>query len=336
LFLVRTGTVFYRLLDGIEEVRSGCLLKSPPAKKFKTLRSWKRRFFVLFRINEKEHALRYFKSSEERDKPLGGIQISQISALYSSPQSHSKWSWIFKTFNCHPASVLFIQAASREYFLIDENNDNVEGWFQDISRILLSRGSEFSPENMLTQITTTSMMTNSSSQQGSEFSPWVKDASGRSFSDPVHPLNVSHEVPENSIKDKGPEKSRPLSDPVSKLDQIKLQKNCSQQDEDNENSMSNPVYEEFQFDFSRRYSVDSSSSDRSTGDPSSMISPEPIYDTPRNLMKYWSQDSTDIEDENHDGNVVESFYMRMDTVHENVTMGQEGNVEIPVTSSHIV
>ncbi|KAG9338348.1 hypothetical protein JZ751_025905, partial [Albula glossodonta] len=106
---------------GMEEIRTGYLIKSPPSNKFKSLRSWKRRFFVLLKRNEKEHTLTYFRNANDRDKPLGSIEISQISVLFCSPQSHRKWRWIQKTFKCSPDSVLFIQAADRQYFLIDEN-----------------------------------------------------------------------------------------------------------------------------------------------------------------------------------------------------------------------
>ncbi|KAJ8264711.1 hypothetical protein GJAV_G00152900 [Gymnothorax javanicus] len=340
----RLSTVFYKLVDGIEEVRTGHLLKSPPSKRFKSLRSWKRRFFVLFKINEREYALKYFKSTEEMDKPLGGINISQITMIFSSPEKQERWEWIKKTFKCSPESVLFIRTQNRDYFLIDENNDNVEGWFQDISKAILScSGSEQDQEKMLTQLTTKPMMTNNPEQdsdvhdwlkKGSELSQWGRELSGRSFSDPVHPLDVACSAPQYGLAEK--DRSRPVSDPVQKhdLSEADVEEFSSQKQEGNEQSppMSDNVYEEYPFNFRRRSSADSSSSDRSASEPSTTISPEPIYDTPRNLLKRFSMDSIDIEEENQEEGDC-SFYMRMDKVKEIMDAIQQETEEIPAKNS---
>ncbi|XP_056286052.1 pleckstrin homology domain-containing family S member 1-like [Pseudoliparis swirei] len=133
------NAVFYKSIKLTTEIRSGYLFKSPPQKGLKTEKSWKRRYFVLYKISEQEHLLKYFRSPEEKDKPLGGIDLTLISLLHVSPEKHQRWNWVQKSFKCSPSCVLYIRAAERDYFLIGENREEVNGWFADLVEALKDR-----------------------------------------------------------------------------------------------------------------------------------------------------------------------------------------------------
>ncbi|XP_013863031.1 pleckstrin homology domain-containing family S member 1 isoform X2 [Austrofundulus limnaeus] len=131
--------VFYKPFTVAKEIRSGYLYKSPPQKRLKPERSWKKRYFVLYKISEHEYQLRYFKNSEEMGSPIGGIDLTQISLLYGSPQHHQKWPWVQKTFKCSPSCVLYIRSADRDYFLVGETSTEIDDWFTDLYEALSNR-----------------------------------------------------------------------------------------------------------------------------------------------------------------------------------------------------
>ncbi|XP_061564120.1 pleckstrin homology domain-containing family S member 1-like [Cololabis saira] len=132
------GAVFYKSLTDTTEVRCGYLYKSP-SKQLRTEKSWKRRYFVLVKVNEQQHQLWYFRSPEEKDKPLGSIDLAKVSKLYVNPQGHPKWEWVQRTLKCSSSCVLFLSTENREYFLVGETSEEVESWFCDLFDALKHR-----------------------------------------------------------------------------------------------------------------------------------------------------------------------------------------------------
>uniref|UniRef100_A0A673IN26 PH domain-containing protein n=1 Tax=Sinocyclocheilus rhinocerous TaxID=307959 RepID=A0A673IN26_9TELE len=110
-------------------------------------KSWKRRFFVLSKTGE-DYQLTYHANNEKRNKPLGEIDISKISLLFTSPEAHQKWDWIQKQFKCSPSFVLFLKVdddtpkQAREYFLIGENRDEVDGWLNALVKVMTTQKSQ--------------------------------------------------------------------------------------------------------------------------------------------------------------------------------------------------
>ncbi|KAK2876326.1 hypothetical protein Q8A67_020422 [Cirrhinus molitorella] len=121
-----------------EQMCSGYLYKSPPENQFKSQKSWKRRFFVLLKYTDNLCQLKYYKN-EEKNKPLGYIDLSKITYMFLYPEMHSMWKWIHNNFRCSSSSVMFIRVPERDYFLIGENSWEMDKWFTALYDILNNR-----------------------------------------------------------------------------------------------------------------------------------------------------------------------------------------------------
>ncbi|XP_052427411.1 pleckstrin homology domain-containing family S member 1-like isoform X2 [Carassius gibelio] len=139
-----TATTFYSE-PAVEELYTGYLVKSPPLTLTKNTKSWKNRFFVLSKIGENTFQLTYH-ADEKRDKPLGVIDISKISLLFISPETHQKWDWVKKQAKGSPSSVLFLKVEdekqSREYFLIGKDRADVDGWLNALFKAMKTQKSQ--------------------------------------------------------------------------------------------------------------------------------------------------------------------------------------------------
>ncbi|XP_048027595.1 pleckstrin homology domain-containing family S member 1 [Megalobrama amblycephala] len=134
-----------------EELYTGFLYKSPPSGQIKLTKSWKRRFFVLAKTNDRSHELNYYRTTE-RNKLIKSIAVSTITLLYVHPESHSVFEWICKTFKCSSSSVFFMKTENpankvqREYFFIGDTSEEVDRWFNALSGVLKNIKSESKTE----------------------------------------------------------------------------------------------------------------------------------------------------------------------------------------------
>ncbi|XP_051771667.1 pleckstrin homology domain-containing family S member 1-like [Ctenopharyngodon idella] len=149
MFKNKTATAkFYKEPAMVEEVYTGYLHKSPgQSALLKSVKSWKQRFFVFSKTVEDTYHLTYYTNNEKRNKTVGKIEISKISLLFIGPEKHQMWNWIQKHFSCTPASVLFLRVEddtpkhARDYFLIGENSDDVNGWHNTLVKALKTQKS---------------------------------------------------------------------------------------------------------------------------------------------------------------------------------------------------
>uniref|UniRef100_A0A8C2ELE0 PH domain-containing protein n=1 Tax=Cyprinus carpio TaxID=7962 RepID=A0A8C2ELE0_CYPCA len=138
-----TTSTFFSEPAMVEELYTGYLLKSPAQPALtKNIKSWKRRCFVLSKTGEDFYQLTYHANNETKE-----IDLSKISLLHIGPEAHQKWDWIQKNFKCSLSSVLFLKVEddtpkhSRDYFLIGENSDDVDGWLNAIVKVMKTQRS---------------------------------------------------------------------------------------------------------------------------------------------------------------------------------------------------
>ncbi|XP_060795920.1 pleckstrin homology domain-containing family S member 1-like isoform X4 [Neoarius graeffei] len=128
---------FYEVPANTEVVRCGYMYKSPSQNLLsRSLKSWKRRFFVLSKMPINHYELKFFKDESRREKPLGQIQLYQVSLFFRHADSHPIWPWIQRNFRCSASCVLYMRVQEREYFLIGENSCEMDSWFDAIFKAL--------------------------------------------------------------------------------------------------------------------------------------------------------------------------------------------------------
>ncbi|XP_055031980.2 pleckstrin homology domain-containing family S member 1-like [Misgurnus anguillicaudatus] len=129
-------------LPKVEELYTGYMHKSPNLSGVtKSMKTWRRRFFVLSKKGEDDYQLAYYRD-KKRDKLSGEIDLTKISLICTSPEKHQIWDWIQKTYKCSSSSVLLLrvedleQKYARDYFLVGENSEEVEIMHNALLRVL--------------------------------------------------------------------------------------------------------------------------------------------------------------------------------------------------------
>nr|XP_055031976.1 pleckstrin homology domain-containing family S member 1-like [Misgurnus anguillicaudatus] len=133
----------------VQVLYAGYLYKSPNlSKPAKFMKRWRHRFFVLSKAGEDNYQLAYYKNKEKMEKPLGEIDLSMLRLICTGPEKHRMWEWIYKNFKCLPSAVLFLRVEdfmlkyTKDYFLIGENSEDVNGWHNELLKVIKTQPSQ--------------------------------------------------------------------------------------------------------------------------------------------------------------------------------------------------
>ncbi|XP_063290067.1 pleckstrin homology domain-containing family S member 1 [Pelobates fuscus] len=120
--------------DG-EVLKRGLLTKSPGWKVFRNRSSWKSRIFKLCKTPDNKYLLNYFAPNGLADELKGTIDISEVKAVQRGVNATDKISVVLRMFNITAENVIYIKVADRDFYLIDENEKEIEEWFNCISQV---------------------------------------------------------------------------------------------------------------------------------------------------------------------------------------------------------
>ncbi|KAJ1140338.1 hypothetical protein NDU88_006695 [Pleurodeles waltl] len=127
--LVRDSTSFY---SG-DVIKHGFLMKSPPVELFYKQSSWKRRYFLLIKLSRNAYSLQYY-SSQNTFK--GEIKLDAVLGVCREIKNRDKMAAVQKMFKCPPEQVISIATKQRDYYLIGDEGDQIQEWFEAIRRAM--------------------------------------------------------------------------------------------------------------------------------------------------------------------------------------------------------
>ncbi|XP_072280531.1 pleckstrin homology domain-containing family S member 1 isoform X2 [Pyxicephalus adspersus] len=116
-------------------IKQGCLIKSPPVYLFSKRASWKARLFKLCKSPMDSYYLRYFAYNGMSEELKGNIAVSDIKSIQLGSNTMDKIVTITRLFNNRPENVLCIKTSKRDYYLVDDNVNNIADWHKSITDV---------------------------------------------------------------------------------------------------------------------------------------------------------------------------------------------------------
>ncbi|XP_031762235.1 uncharacterized protein LOC100496133 isoform X2 [Xenopus tropicalis] len=113
-------------------LHQGIAMKSPPEMFFLRLNMWKERFFILWKNSEFECNLVYYATDGTR-KRKGVIPIREIKDIMKGPSCDAaNIAPILMLHLCDPDNVLLVMTKCRKYYLINNDQEEIEAWYQHL------------------------------------------------------------------------------------------------------------------------------------------------------------------------------------------------------------
>ncbi|XP_056384965.1 pleckstrin homology domain-containing family S member 1 isoform X2 [Hyla sarda] len=109
-------------------IKQGCLIKSPPGYIFGNKTSWKGRLLKLCKTGLGTYNLDYYEYDGVSEKWRGNIPLSDVKSIELGTSTMEKIPTITRLFNMDPHNILCIKTDKRDYFLVDESEENIAEW----------------------------------------------------------------------------------------------------------------------------------------------------------------------------------------------------------------
>ncbi|XP_069835858.1 pleckstrin homology domain-containing family S member 1 isoform X2 [Dendropsophus ebraccatus] len=118
-----------RSLETDEQIiKQGCLTKSPPSYIFNKRASWKGRLLKLCKTGLGTYFLRYYAYDGVSEDWRGEINMNDVKSIEVGSSTMDRIATITRLFNHSPNNVLCIKTDKRDYFLVDDSEENIAEW----------------------------------------------------------------------------------------------------------------------------------------------------------------------------------------------------------------
>ncbi|KAM5132128.1 pleckstrin homology domain-containing family S member 1 isoform 3-T3 [Mantella aurantiaca] len=116
-------------------IKQGCLIKSPPLYIFSNRTSWKGRLFKLCKTALDVYYIRYYAYDGVTEDWKGDIAVNDIKSIEVGSDAMDKIPTITRLFSNNPENVLCIKTNRRDYYLMDEKEENIKDWHTCITDV---------------------------------------------------------------------------------------------------------------------------------------------------------------------------------------------------------